>query len=107
MAAAATRTVAAATRWFDATQCHGLSGSIECLLDRYQATGDGDILTQVGVFAEILQAFASKRDGLLMWPSEAPGAFVPDYLTGYAGVATSLLRLANPKACRRILTVPR
>ncbi|MEG3082815.1 lanthionine synthetase LanC family protein [Sphingomonas sp. PB2P12] len=107
MAAAATRTVAAATRWFDATQCHGLSGSIECLLDRYQATGDNDILTQVGVFAEILQAFASERDGLLMWPSEAPGAFVPDYLTGYAGVATCLLRLADPKARRRILTVPR
>lgn len=39
----------------------------------------------------------SGKDGLLVWPSDNPETFTPDYLTGYAGVAMCLLRLGDPE----------
>lgn len=97
-------TVAAATRWMNPTQCHGLAGSIELLLDLYRATGDASWLEQARAFGTLMEAFAVERGSGLVWPSEAPGSFAPDYLTGYAGVATCLLRLAAPKRLPHLLS---
>ena len=97
-------TVAAATRWLNPTQCHGLAGSIELLLDLYRATGDASWLEQARAFGTLMAAFAIEGGGGLVWPSEAPGAFAPDYLTGYAGVATCLLRLAAPERLPHLLS---
>jgi lantibiotic modifying enzyme len=95
-AARAARAVARGSRWTSATQCHGLAGSIEFLLDVYQATADRAYLIEARSLARILEAFATERDGLLVWPSESPHVYSPDYMVGYAGVGVCLLRLADP-----------
>ena len=96
IAAAAARTVAQAARWIGPTQCHGLAGNIEFLLDMFQATGDRAYWVEAGSLARLLEAFAVERDGLLVWPSESPATYTPDYMVGYAGVAICLLRLGDP-----------
>jgi hypothetical protein len=96
-ARSAARTVARGARWINSTQCHGLSGNIEFLLDAYQATADPAYLNEARSLARLLEAFATERDGLLVWPSEPPWVYSPDYMVGYAGVAVCLLRLAQPE----------
>jgi lantibiotic modifying enzyme len=96
IAAAAARTVAHGARWIGPTQCHGLAGNIEYLLDIFQATGDETYWDEARSLARLLEAFAVERDGMLVWPSESPTVYTPDYLVGYAGVAMCLLRLSDP-----------
>ncbi|MFW6074420.1 MAG: lanthionine synthetase LanC family protein, partial [Chloroflexota bacterium] len=92
------RTVARGTRHAGATQCHGLAGNIEFLLDIYQLTGDRAYYAEARSMARLLEAFASERDGLLLFPSENLTTFTPDYMVGYAGVAVCLLRLSDPES---------
>ncbi|MDA3625227.1 class IV lanthionine synthetase LanL [Saccharopolyspora sp. WRP15-2] len=92
----AARATAHGTRWAGPTQCHGLAGSIEFLLDAHQATGDTTYLAEAYVLGELLMAFRSDDDGTLRWPSDSPWVRSPDYMLGYAGVALALLRLAEP-----------
>jgi lantibiotic modifying enzyme len=84
-------------RWAGATQCHGLSGNIEFLLDMFQATGNNNYLTEAYTLASLLRAFAIEREEGLVWMTEYPDVVSPGYMTGYAGVAACLLRLANPQ----------
>jgi hypothetical protein len=47
-----------------------------------------------------------KQNERLVWPSDSPRIFTPDYMVGYAGVALCLLRLSDPERqprqlCRR------
>jgi hypothetical protein len=97
LAARAARTVVHGTRWAGPTQCHGLSGNIEFLLDMYQATGDEQYIADARLLGRLLVAFRVERDGLLLYPSESSRVFTPDYMVGYAGVAVALLRLADPR----------
>jgi len=97
LAARAARTVAHGTRWCGPTQCHGLAGNIEFLIDMAQMTGDHSYLTEARVLARLLEAFAVEKDGILTWPSESSLTFTPDYMVGYAGIAVCLLRLGNPE----------
>ena len=46
LATGALRGTALGARWAGPTQCHGLAGNIEILLDGYQATGDETWLTE-------------------------------------------------------------
>ena len=92
----AARTTARGTRWAGPTQCHGLSGSIEFLLDAYQASGDDAYLAEARSLSELLMAFQSEQDGILRWSSDWPWTYGADYMAGYAGVAVTLLRLADP-----------
>lgn len=97
LAERAARTVARSGRWNSPTQCHGLSGNIEFLLDMYRTTSDRAYLTEAWSLARLLQAFGVERDGKIVWPSESPTTFTPDYMVGYAGVLACLLRLNQPK----------
>lgn len=97
IAARAARTVAYGTRWAGPTQCHGLAGNSELLLDMYQATGDTFYGTQAFVLGRLLETFAKERDGHLMFASDLPHVFTPDYQVGYGGVAVCLLRLSSPE----------
>jgi lantibiotic modifying enzyme len=97
IAAAAARTVVRAARWIGPTQCHGLAGNIEFLIDMFQATGDRGYWTEAVSLARLLETFAAERDGLLVWPSDSPEIYTPDYMVGYAGVAIALLRLSDPR----------
>jgi lantibiotic modifying enzyme len=94
----AARMAARGGRWAGPVQCHGLAGSIEFLLDMFQATGSDRYLSEALSLARLLNAFAVERDGLLLWSSDDPTICTPDYMLGYAGVAVCLLRLSRPDA---------
>jgi len=95
--ARAARTVSRGTRHAGPTQCHGLAGSIEFLLDAFQATGDPVYLAESWSLARLLMAFEVEHDGRRVYPSDFPLTYSPDYQVGYAGVAVCLLRLAEPE----------
>ncbi len=97
LALGAARTAAHAERAAGPTQCHGLAGNIEYLLDVYQATDDPEWLGKARDLARVLQTFATEVDGNLVYAGDFPGVFSPDYMVGYAGVAVCLLRLADPE----------
>ncbi len=97
LAARAARTTSRGARSQGPVQCHGLAGNIEFLLDMYVETGDEAYLTEARSLGRLLEAFSEEKDGLLVWPSDSPEVFSPDYMTGYAGVAACLLRLADPE----------
>ena len=92
----AARTVAASSRRVGPTQCHGIAGNIEFLLDMHQMSCDGGFLNDALPLARILEAFSRERDGRLVWLSDSPRLITPDYMVGYAGIAICLLRLGNP-----------
>lgn len=100
----AARTTAHGTRWAGPTQCHGISGSVEFLLDAYQASGDEAYLADARSLSEFLLAFQAEDDGILRWSSDWPWTYGPDYMTGYAGVALALLRLADPEHRPHVLS---
>jgi hypothetical protein len=62
----------------------------------FQATGESAYHDACMTLATLLEAQAVEHSGLLMWPSELPIIFSPDYMVGYAGVAVCLLRLNAP-----------
>ena len=92
----AARAVAQGTRWAGSTQCHGLAGNIEFLLDMFQATGDAGFLSEARALGRLLEAFGSETEDGLVWPSESPVVFSPDFQVGYAGVAACFVRLSAP-----------
>lgn len=100
----AAHTVSRATRWAGPTQCHGLAGNIEFLLDVAVITGEASWVTEATSLADLLEAFQMERDGMLTWPSESPDVVTPDYMVGYAGVVSCLLRSADPKRIPRQLS---
>jgi hypothetical protein len=61
-------------------------------------------LTEARSLARLLEAFAVKQDGLLLWPSESPMVATPDFMVGYAGVAMCLLRLGDPEHLPHLLS---
>ncbi|HLZ61371.1 MAG TPA: class IV lanthionine synthetase LanL [Ktedonosporobacter sp.] len=89
------RAVAEGTRWAGPSRCHGLAGSIELLLDLYELTGEQPWLHTAYTFAHLLEAFAAEQDGMRLWLSEEPGIMTPGFLTGYAGITATLLRLST------------
>ncbi len=97
IAARAARTIAYSARWLGPTQCHGLAGNIELLLDMYQATGDHSYYEEALAHARLLEAFATERKGFYIFPTAMRNHFTPDYMLGYAGIAICLLRLSAPE----------
>lgn len=92
------RMIARAGRAVDPSQCHGLSGNIEFLIDAALETGESAFLDEAYSLARLLDAFAVERDGMLMWCSDEPQKITPAYMTGFSGVAMCLLRLSDPQA---------
>jgi lantibiotic modifying enzyme len=90
-------TVVRGARGINPVQCHGLAGTIEFAFDaRALLEDDPSYNAWLWSLARLLEAFAVERDGLLVFPSESPAVYSPDYMVGYAGVAMCLLRLGNP-----------
>jgi predicted Ser/Thr protein kinase len=85
------------TRWSTPPQCHGLAGNIDFLLNLYLVTGNAQYYREALNFGALLDAFGIEKEGNLAWSSESPTVFTPDYMVGFAGVVTTLLRLADPK----------
>jgi predicted Ser/Thr protein kinase len=103
LAARARRTVGLGTRWSAPTQCHGLAGSIELLLDLYQATGDTTCLSDARELERAMRAFATESNGVVTVHSGWRNLVTPDYMVGYGGVASCLLRLSDPQRRGRTL----
>jgi lantibiotic modifying enzyme len=104
LARRAARTAAYGARWAGPTQCHGLAGAIEFLLDCYQAGGDRTYLADADQLARILQAFLVRRDLPPSWHNDVNGTEAPDLMVGYAGVLACLLRLSDPDRLPHILS---
>ncbi|HEY1939282.1 MAG TPA: class IV lanthionine synthetase LanL [Candidatus Angelobacter sp.] len=100
----AAMSAAKGARWSNPTQCHGLAGNIEFLLDVFQTTGELHYLHEARLLGHILQSFALESEGFLVWPSESPAVVTPDYMVGFAGVAACLLRLGAPERLPRQLS---
>ena len=97
IAARAARTVARGTRWAELSQCHGLAGNIEFLLDMYQATGDHAYWAECESLARLLLAQIVDTKGVVDWGEDTLDWLTADYMLGYAGVAVCLLRLSDPE----------
>lgn len=97
LARRAARTTARGTKWADPTQCHGLAGNIEFLLDIFQASGDHGYLEEARSLAQMLEAFIDEQAGIRTWSVGSRDWEAPSYMLGYAGVVACLLRLSDPQ----------
>jgi lantibiotic modifying enzyme len=89
--AARARRAAAATLVAGPSQCHGLAGTVELLLD---APEDPDAATGAEHVGAVLAAFVTPADGLD--PPSPLALRDDDLMTGRAGVLRALSRLAAP-----------
>lgn len=87
-------------------QCHGLAGDGEYLLQAGRALARSDIEQDAHFIARKLYALRLHPDDLpgWAWPGEMDRSPAPDYMVGYCGIYSFLLRLFN-KDLRRPLTV--
>ncbi|QRX94942.1 class IV lanthionine synthetase LanL [Streptomyces noursei] len=84
------------TRWHEGpTQCHGLAGDGEFLLDLAQATGDGTYRDWAAELATGIHARHVVRDGRMVVPDDTGTAVWADFNTGLSGVVAFLARLAH------------
>ncbi|WP_051926513.1 class IV lanthionine synthetase LanL [Streptomyces durhamensis] len=84
------------TRWHEGpTQCHGLAGDGEFLLDLAQATGDGTYRGWAEELAAGIHARHVVRDGRMVVPDDTGTAVWADFNTGLSGVVAFLTRLAH------------
>ncbi|MGA7670732.1 MAG: class IV lanthionine synthetase LanL [Nitrolancea sp.] len=96
LAKRAARTIAHGPLGVGPSQCHGLAGNLEFLLDLYQATGETAFLEDAMKLAQLLLTFKTQQDGRLFWLGDSFSTVSPDYMVGYAGVLPTLLRLSDP-----------
>jgi lantibiotic modifying enzyme len=93
-AVGAGRTIAAGGSWVGTSQCHGLAGNLEVLIDLAHHTGEPEWLTAARILGENLRSYATAEG----WPSDERSFGCPDLMVGEAGVGAALLRLADPAA---------
>lgn len=84
--------VADGPRWPGPTQCHGLAGNIEILVDVAAHLRGERWHGAASRLAHNLNAYRTERG----WPSEARDVISPDLMVGQAGVGLAYLRLAEP-----------
>lgn len=77
--------------WAGTTQCHGLAGSVEALVDMAWLTGD-EFAGAVQALGENLATYGNERG----WPSENYLVYSDDFMVGQGGVGEAFLRIANP-----------
>ncbi len=96
LARCAARTIAHGPLGVGPSQCHGLAGNLEFLIDLYQATSENAFLDDAMKLAHLLLTFKTEQDGRLFWFGDSFSTVSPDYMVGYAGVLPTLLRLSDP-----------
>jgi serine/threonine protein kinase len=92
--------VAERSAWSGTTQCHGLAGNAELMIDIWQSTRDPHWLLQAQELGENLIAYRGERG----WPTEYRDTWAPDLLVGQAGVGAAFLRLAAPSSPHLVTT---
>lgn len=100
----AAATAAGGVRWSGASQCHGLVGSGEFLLDMFRVYEDTSLLCDAQVLCSLLHPFAfgvtDQRGG-----SDEVDSPRLDYMTGKAGIADFVLRLSAPDRLPHLLSL--
>ena len=105
MARRAARTTAPGARaTFGASQCHGVAGCIEFMLDMYQGHGEIENLVEAHSLAQLLEAFARHERHGGTWAVDTLGWGTDDFLVGQSGISLCLLRLADPVRRPHILS---
>ncbi|WP_300532018.1 lanthionine synthetase LanC family protein [Maricaulis sp.] len=103
-ARAALRSIPASIRPANLSQCHGLAGLSEMLLEGHDVLGD-EVMQEQGVaFAGLLAELAVPMSRGSAWHVENAHAFEPDLMTGCAGVVHALARAGT--ADRSDLSMP-
>lgn len=88
------------SRWHAGlSQCHGLAGDGDFLLDLAEVTGDRRYRDWAAELAVSLLVRTALRDGRMVVPDETGAAVVADFGTGLSGALTFLLRLRD--GCQR------
>lgn len=93
-ARAAARMAGTGARWHGTTQCHGLAGNLEAVLDI--ALHDDRHRDSYYQWAELLGENLAAYQTEFGWPSETADVMSPDLMVGQAGVGAAFLRLADP-----------
>ncbi|MEA2236481.1 MAG: hypothetical protein QOC81_1205 [Thermoanaerobaculia bacterium] len=79
--------------WTGTTQCHGLAGNAEALIDLSQRTDRQRHLASARRLGENLASYRTPGG----WPSEDRRVVTPDLMVGEAGIGAAFLRLACPE----------
>jgi hypothetical protein len=97
-AVSAGRMTALGGSWIGTSQCHGLAGNIEVLIDVAQQAGRAEFRSWAAVLTENLVAYREK-DG---WPSDERSKKCPDLMVGEAGVGAAFLRVSDPTSAHLV-----
>lgn len=85
--------ILAGPSWNGTTQCHGLAGNSEILVDLGVLSNDDFYLQAALHLGERLSIYQDNG----VWPSESHEMICPDFMVGQAGIGAAFIRLANPK----------
>jgi hypothetical protein len=84
------------SRWHvGPSQCHGLAGDAEFLLDLAEALGDGQYRDWAREMAAAIYVRHALHNGRMVAPDETGTAVAADFNTGLAGVLALLLRIRD------------
>lgn len=104
IATRAGHSVALGGRYAGPGLCHGLSGSIEYLLDVHQHTGDTAWLDASWELQRLLASFRRTGGGGVGFPRTAEGESDISYMLGDSGIVGTLLRQATDGRVPRLLS---
>ena len=82
-------------RYGGPSQCHGLAGNADVLLDAYAPTGDRCFLDDAQVLGRLLEASVWHRT--TSSPVRTERVRDADLMTGWAGLLAAFLRLHDPQ----------
>ncbi len=78
------------------SQCHGLAGSGETLIELARVTGDRRWLRRAREFGRLAAEYREDTLSGPRWRGDEPGNYSPDLMMGSAGAGHFFLRLARP-----------
>ena len=88
------------------SQCHGLAGNGETLIELGRVTGDQNWLQRAREFGRQAKVYREETPSGPRWRGDDPGNYSPDLMMGAAGTGHFFLRLARPELVPMPLMVP-
>ena len=90
------------------SQCHGLSGNGELLLELARVTGDDSWFSHAADFGDAAMVYQHEVNNSVLWLGDEPGNYSPDFMLGSSGLGHYFLRLAHPTDVHMpLMVVPR
>ncbi len=85
------------------SQCHGLAGNGELLLEMARVFDGREWAVRAVEFGRLAAGYRESVDGVVRWPSDEPGDYSLDYMMGASGTGHFFLRLAEPEEVRMVI----